>query len=446
MIDVKLLRERPEIFYTSCKDRGIGTEILDRFFELDEDWRVNQKRINDQRHRRNEITRDISAIVKKDGSKDEMERLKNTVKEVNGNITTLEESNRKIEEERDRIIWSIPNVLNEKSPVCFGDENNVPVRSWGRASVFRDDVESFLKESSGKMEYDVLEKKPESHVDLVEKMNLVDLLRAGKISGSRFYFLKNRLLKLEMALMNYAVDFLSERGFSVVEPPLMINMKSMEGATDLETFSDTLYKIEGEDLYLISTSEHPIASMLAGEFLEESELPMRVAGMSVCFRREAGSHGKDTKGIFRVHQFNKIEQFVFCKPEDSPDFLTEILGNAEQIYKNLKIPYRVVNVCSGELGRLAAIKYDIEAWFPAQGKFREVVSASNDTDYQARSLAIKYRTSGGNEFVHTLNSTAVASTRTLVAIIENYQEDAGSRIRIPDVLIPYAGFETIESE
>ena len=167
--------------------------------------------------------------------------------------------------------------------------------------------------------------------------------------------------------------------------------------------------------------------------------------MSVCFRREAVSHGKDTKGIFRVHQFNKIEQFIFCKPEDSEDFLSEILGNAEQLYKNLKIPYRVVNVCSGELGRLAAIKYDIEAWFPSQGKFREVVSASNDTDYQARALSIKYRTSGGNDFVHTLNSTAIASTRTLVAIMENLQEDGGKRIRVPEVLVPYTGFDTIEA-
>lgn len=445
MIDVKLLREEPEKFYKSCRDRGIGTEILDDFFKLDEEWRTNQKRINDLRHERNQVTRKISEIVKSKSEKSEITKLKDSVKTVNSSIDELEEHNSKIVEDRDRIVWSIPNVLDERAPVCAGDENNVPVRTWGKASVFREDMESFKKESTGNMEHAVLEDKPVSHVDLIENLNLVDMPRASKISGSRFYFLKNRLLKLEMALMNYAVDFLSEKGFSVVEPPLMINMKSMEGATDLETFSDTLYKIEGEDLYLISTSEHPIASMLSGEFLEEKELPMRVAGMSVCFRREAGSHGKDTKGIFRVHQFNKIEQFVFCKPEDSEDFLNEILGNAEQIYRNLGIPYRVVNVCSGELGRLAAIKYDIEAWFPAQGKFREVVSASNDTDYQARSLGIKYRTSGGNEFVHTLNSTAIASTRTLVAIIENYQEDGGKRIRVPEVLIPYAGFETIES-
>lgn len=444
MIDVKLLREKPDVFYTSCRDRGIGTEVLDSFFRLDEEWRSNQKNINDQRHSRNEITHKISRLMKEKKGSSEIENLKQSVKGVNSDIESLEETNRKIVEERDRLLWSIPNLLDERVPVCFGDENNVPVRTWGKARVFRDDLEEFGKESRNEMEHEILEEKPVSHVDLIEDMDLVDLQRAGKIAGSRFYFLKNRLLKLEMALMNYAVDFLSERGFSIVEPPLMLNLKSMEGATDLETFSDTLYKIEGEDLYLISTSEHPIASMLSGEFLEESELPIRVAGMSACFRREAGSHGKDTKGIFRVHQFNKIEQFIFCRPENSKDFLEEILQNAEQIYRNLEIPYRVVSVCSGELGRLASIKYDIEAWFPSQGKFREVVSASNDTDYQARSLAIKYRTSGGNDFVHTLNSTAVASTRTLVAIMENYQEDGGKRIRVPETLIPYTGFEYID--
>lgn len=445
MIDVKLLRENPDIFYTSCKNRGIGTEILDDFFRLDEEWRANSKRINDLRRQRNEVTRSISSLVSDKADKVEIEKLKGDVRSVNSEISDLEEKNSKVVEERDRIIWSIPNLLHPDAPVCFGDDSSVTVRTWGRASVFRDDLGEFLRESNN-MDYTEAPEKAVSHVDVVENLNLVDLPRAGKIAGARFYFIKNRLLKLEMALMNYAVDFLSEKGFTVVEPPLMLNWKSMSGATDVETFSDTLYKIEGEDLYLISTAEHPIASMLSGEFLESDELPLRVAGMSVCFRKEAGSHGKDTKGIFRVHQFNKVEQFVFCRPDQSSEFLGEILGNAEALYQSLGLPYRIVNVCSGELGRLASIKYDIEVWYPAQGKFREVVSASNDTDYQARSLAIKYRTSGGNEFVHTLNSTAVASTRTLVAIIENYQEDGGRRIKVPDVLVPYTGFEYIEAE
>ncbi len=445
MIDVKLLRESPDMFYASCRDRGLGTEILDKFFQLDEEWRVNQKKINDLRHSRNSISQEKSSNLKQ-GKKEEVAALKEKVKSVNDEISGLETVNSGIAEQRDRAIWTIPNLLDPSVPICTGDENSALVRTWGRASVHPSDIEEFKKASGGGMEQTEARSKAVSHVDIVENLGLVDLQRASKISGSRFYFIKNRLLKLEMALMNYAVDFLSERGFSVVEPPNMLNLKSMEGATDLETFSDTLYKIEGEDLYLISTSEHSIASMLSGEFLEERELPIRVAGISTCYRKEAGAHGKDTKGIFRVHQFTKVEQFVFCKPEDSGDFLEEILGNAEQIYRNLVLPYRVVSVCSGELGRLAAIKYDIEAWFPAQGKFREVVSASNDTDYQSRALSIKYRKSGGNDFVHTLNSTAIASTRTLVAIIENYQEDGGKRIRVPEALVPYTGFETIEGE
>ena len=275
----------------------------------------------------------------------------------------------------------------------------------------------------------------------MEKYNLADIERAGKIAGSRFYFLKNRLFKLELALINYGVDFLSQRNFTVMEPPFMINYASMSGATDIETFKESLYKIEGDDLYLIATAEHPLASMLSGEILEESELPLRVSGVSPCFRREAGAHGRDTKGIFRVHQFNKIEQFIYCRPEESWDFFDELVKNSEDIYKSLGLPYRIVNICSGDLGSLAARKYDIEVWYPSQGKFREVVSASNDTDYQARSLNIRYRAKEGNKFVHTLNSTAIATERVLVAIMENFQED--DYIKVPDVLVPYTGFSRI---
>lgn len=446
MIDVKLLRESRELYYDSCKARGFDTTVLDQFFELDSLWIQARKYLNNLRQKKNILTAEIAETLKEDksqGGRKKVEEIKNKVKEINIRITGLEESERNLVTKRDENLWVIPNLVHESVPVCFGDENNAFVKTWGKAKVFKDDLDEYLHSTNNSGAYEIAEKKAESHVDLVERLDLVDLERAGKIAGSRFYFLKNRLLKLELALINYAVDFLSERGFTIVEPPFMLNSKAMQGATDLETFSDTLYKIEGEDLYLISTSEHPIASMLSNEFLNEDELPLRVAGLSACFRKEAGSHGKDTKGIFRVHQFNKIEQFVFCKPEDSWEFLEEILQNAEEIFRNLGLAYRVVNVCSGELGRLASKKYDIEAWFPAQGKFREVVSASNDTDYQSRSLAIKYRTKGGNRFVHTLNSTAIASTRTLVAIMENYQDPSGNGFRVPEVLIPYTGFDYI---
>ncbi|GGM73699.1 serine--tRNA ligase [Thermogymnomonas acidicola] len=439
MIDVRSLREDPKPFYDSCRARGFDVSVLDSFFDLDRRWRENSRRLNELKHSKNVITAQVAQAVKSGG---DAEALREKVKGINGEIEQLEREQEAIERERDRVLRMIPNLIHSSVPVCFGDDNNVVVRSWGVAKVCRED-EGYMRANGGGMEYEIIEKRPRSHVDILPELNLVDLERAAKIAGSRFYFIKNRLLKLELALINYAIDFLSERGFSVVEPPFMLNLESMSGATDIETFRDTLYKIEGEDLYLISTSEHPIASMFSGEFLEERDLPMRVAGLSACFRREAGSHGKDTKGIFRVHQFNKVEQFVFCREDQSWEFLEEILNNAETIYRNLGIPYRVVNVCSGELGRLAAKKYDIEAWFPAQGRFREVVSASNDTDYQARALSIKYRSSEGNKFVHTLNSTAVATTRTLVAIVENFQRDDGKVIEVPKVLVPYTGFDHI---
>ncbi len=440
MIDIHLLRENPELFREAFKARGFDDSALDEFFSLDSQWRAKLKDLNSLRHEKNEITTTISSLIK-EGKDPEGSKAK--VKSINDRISALESEMTDIENSRSKILNTMPNLLHESVPVCKGDENNQFHSFWGNAKVYSGDLDEFNGATEGHGKYMLTESKPISHVDLLASMDLADLDRASKVSGARFYYLKNRLVKLELALVNYAVDFLSERGFNVVEPPYMLNLSAMSGATDMETFKDTLYKMEGEDLYLISTSEHPIASMYMGETLEPSSLPLRIAGVSPCFRREAGAHGKDTKGIFRVHQFTKIEQFIFCHPDESWDFLEELLRNSEDIFRNLEIPYRVVNVCSGELGNLAAKKYDIEAWFPAQGKFREVVSASNDTDYQARSLGIKFRGKYGNQFVHTLNSTAVATTRTIVAIIENYQSEDGKKIKIPEVLVPYTGFDTI---
>ena len=363
MIDIKLLRDNPDIFYKSAKARGSDTTTIDRFFELDGEWRENLRSVNDLKHQKNILTAKISDAIKAGNGVDE---LKDQVRQLNLEIEKLESRQKIIETDRDVVAKLIPNLLSESAPVCKGDENSVVVRNWGLARVMEEDVEYYKSSTANMGQYSVIDRRPESHVDLMQRLNLADLDRAGKTAGARFFYIKNRLVKLELALMNYAVDYLSERGFTVVEPPYMLNYRSMDGATDMETFKDTLYKIEGEDLYLISTSEHPIASMLMDETLDERELPVRIAGISPCFRREAGAHGKDTKGIFRVHQFTKIEQFVFCHPDQSWEFLEEILGNAENLFKNLRIPYRVVNVCSGELGNLAAKKYDIEAWFPSQ--------------------------------------------------------------------------------
>ena len=246
---------------------------------------------------------------------------------------------------------------------------------------------------------------------------------------------------LDMALMSFAIEELSEKGYTPVIPPYLMKHDAYEGVTALADFGDVLYKVENEDLYLIATSEHPLAAMLMNETLKIEDLPVKLAGISTCFRKEAGAHGKDTRGIFRTHQFNKIEQFIFCKPEDSAELHEELLANAELLLQKLGLPYRVVNVCTGDIGTVAAKKYDIETWMPAQNDYREVVSCSNCTDYQARRLGVRYREKEGappKGFVHTLNSTALATGRTIVAILENNQNEDGT-INIPEPLRKYMG-------
>jgi seryl-tRNA synthetase len=268
---------------------------------------------------------------------------------------------------------------------------------------------------------------------------MVDVERGAKVAGARFFYLKGDAVKLEHALMQYALDFLRSRGYTAVEPPFMLNRSSYEGVVNLEDFGPVIYKIEGEDLHLIATSEHPLVAMHRDEILDPSQLPIKYCGLSPCFRVEAGAHGKDTKGIFRVHQFYKVEQVVFSKPEDSWKIHEELISNAEKIYQELGIPHRVVALCSGDTGFMSAKTYDLEAWLPGQAKYREMASASNVTDFQARRLLIRYREKQSDPtiLVHTLNSSAVV-TRTLVALVENFQQKDGS-VKIPKALSPYMG-------
>jgi len=241
---------------------------------------------------------------------------------------------------------------------------------------------------------------------------------------------------LDFALQKYAIDFMHNRGYTILHPPFMMNKRAYEGVTDLKDFEDVMYKVEDEDLYLIATSEHPLTAMFMDEIFEEDALPIKSAGISSCFRKEAGAHGKDTKGIFRGHQFNKIEQIIICKPEDSWKFHEELLKNVEDFFESLNLPFRTVNICIGDMGTVAAKKYDVEVWMPAQQKYREVASCSNCTDYQARRLGMRFRNKGKNTIVHTLNSTCVATSRALVGILENNQQKDGS-ILIPNVLVSY---------
>ncbi|MFH1849957.1 MAG: serine--tRNA ligase [archaeon] len=413
MLDIRFVREHSDLIRKDLERRNNPEKFqrVEKVLDLDRKYRKHLQEAEKLRHRRNQVTQEINQLRKQ--GKDIKAKVKEA-KEIPGRIQAVEEKQLRLKADIRSLLMRIPNILHESVPVGKTDEDNVVLKEVGKRPKF--------------------DFKPVSHVDLLESLNIGDTERAAKTSGARFYFLKNELVMLDYAIMKFALDILYNKGYTLIEPPYMIKREPYEGVTDLADFEDVLYKIEGEDLYLIATSEHPIGAMHIGETLET--LPLKYAGISTCFRKEAGSHGKDTKGIFRVHQFNKIEQFIFCRPEDSWKFHEELLANAEDIFKRLELPYRVVNICTADIGSIAAKKYDIEVWMPVQGQYREVVSCSNCTAYQAARLNIKYNSEGGKEYVHTLNSTAIATSRAIVAIMENFQAGDGSII-IPKALVPY---------
>ncbi|WP_048152418.1 serine--tRNA ligase [Palaeococcus ferrophilus] len=443
MLDLKLIRENPDVARADLLKRGEIEKLkwIDEILELDEKWRENLRRINALRKERNSIAMEIGKRKKAGQPADDLlERSKEVVRQIG----ELEKENNAIREKIDYYLWRLPNITHESVPVGKDDSENVPIRFWGKARVWKGHLESFLEQSGGKMEYEVIEWKPLLHADLLPVIDGADLERAAKVSGSRFYYLKNELVILDLALIRFALDRLIKKGFVPVTPPYMVRRFVEQGATVFDDFEEVIYKVEGEDLYLIPTAEHPLAGMHANEILDGKDLPLLYAGVSPCFRKEAGTAGKDTKGIFRVHQFHKVEQFVYARPEESWEWHEKLIKNAEELFQELEIPYRVVNICTGDLGYVAAKKYDIEAWMSAQGKFREVVSASNCTEWQARRLNIRFRdkTNEKPRFVHTLNSTAIATSRAIVAILENFQEEDGT-VRIPRALWDYTGFKEI---
>jgi seryl-tRNA synthetase len=431
---LKALRENPDLLYESQRRRGLDTEVVDRAIELDKKWRETLRRTNQLRKKRNELSR----LVKNAKGNDKA-RLIEEAKKVSADVKQAEEVLREIEKELEDVLLSIPNIVHESVPEGKDDSENVPVKYWGRAKVYFEDVDEFVKMTNGSAEYEVIDVKPVPHADAVELFGWADIERAAKVAGSRFYYLLDDLVWLDFALTLYALNFLASKGFRIVNPPYMMKGEAYRGVTAFGDFEEMIYRVEDEDLYLIATSEHPMAAMHMNEVLEEGELPLLYAGVSPCFRKEAGAHGKDTKGIFRVHQFNKVEQFVFCLPEESWDWHERLLSNVEELWQPLGIPYRIVNICTGDLGIVAAKKYDLEVWMPSQGKYREMVSCSNCLDWQSYRLNIRYAEERGKPtkgFVHTLNSTAIATTRAITAIIENFQLEDG-RVEIPDVLRKY---------
>lgn len=427
MIDLKILKENPFLIEEMLKKRHIKFP-LNNLFDLDKDRRDSLMQLQEAYHQKNLIAKDIS--IKKKNNIDISSKI-DEMNEIGSRIKTLQDKNRDLDQKFKNMAYSIPNFFDISVPVGKDESDNKVIR------IFKGKEFENNKNKQKEINKD-LSFKIKNHVDLSEELDLIDLERAAKISGARFFFLKNDLVRLGIALSSFALDYLMEKKYTIVQPPYMIKREAMEGAVILSDFEETIYKIENEDLYMIGTSEHPLASMHMDEILKGKQLPLRYASISPCFRKEAGAHGKDMKGIFRVHQFEKVEQFIFCKPEESQKEHDRLLDITEKFYEALDLPFRTIILCTGDLGKVSAKTFDIEAWFPAQDGYREICSCSNCTDYQSRSLKIRYRDNPSEEtrLVHTLNSTLVAIQRTLVAIMENYQTSKGT-IMVPMVLQKY---------
>jgi len=414
MIPIDVIRGSPDVVEASLRKRGDEERInvLRSVIAKDREWRSLLVRIDSLKNRRNVLTRQIDEARKSGG---DIQPLVEEAKKVGAEIKDGDVKLQDFRNEIDAALLKLPNILHESVPEGRSEEDNVEVRRWGEA-----------RKAGPELSH---------HGEFAVRLGLADFERAVKISGAGFYILKGALAVMDLALMRLAVDRLVEKGYVLVEPPLLMRRKPYEGVTDMADFENVMYKVNGEDLYLIATSEHPIAAMHMNEVFEESELPIKYCGISTCFRREIGKHGLDERGLFRVHQFNKIEQFIYSTPEGSWPFHEELISNAESLTKELDIPYRVVNVCTGDIGTVAAKKYDLEGWSPREGKYIELMSCSNCTTYQSARLNIKCLSQGKKEYVHTLNSTEVATSRMLRLILENYQR--GDVLEVPKALRPY---------
>ena len=416
MLDPKLIKEKSQVIKDMLKARSVDFD-LEGLIDSDQKRREFIIKTDELRKKKNQVALNISE-KKKIG--EDISSILAEMKNISEELSKLEVDQNNIEKKYLKLAASIPNLIHESVPIGEDEESNKEIKKWGNIPKF--------------------DFKIKDHIDISEDLDLVDLERAAKVAGARFYYLKNDLVRLNQALINFGLDFLREKGYSIVQPPYMINRESMEGAVIADDFEEVIYKIDNQDLYMIGTSEHAMAAMHSKEIIEGKDIPKKYAGISPCFRKEAGAHGRDQKGIFRVHQFDKIEQFVFSKPEDSWKEHEKLLSIAEEFYQKLEIPYRVMLVSTGDTGNISAKTYDIEAWMAGQNAYREIVSCSNCLEYQARRLKIRFRdkTNEDTQYVHTLNSTLIATTRVLVAIMENFQTKDG-HIRIPEVLQGYMG-------
>ena len=414
MLDINLFRENKDIIFADHIKRKISSNNINEVIRLDKEWRKVRYDSDVLRKERNEAARGIAA-AKKINDLEKVNDIMREVATIGSKIDELAILADSYLQERDSLRMKIPNILHESVPVGEDDQKNTLHSLHGNKIQLNFDAKT--------------------HNEILEENGWVDLERGAKVTGSRFYFLKGDLARLDLALQIYSSNFLMDRDYTLIQPPLMMNRKSYEGVTDLSDFENVMYGIKPDEYYLIATSEHPLTAMRMEEIIEPSELPIKLVGISQCFRREVGAHGLSDKGIWRVHQFTKVEQVVICHPDESWKHHEDLLKNAIDLWTDLGIHFRVVNICTGDIGTVASKKYDLEAWLPGANEYKEVVSCSNCTDYQANRLKMRYRTPEGNSSVHTLNSTAVATSRTLVAIMEQYQNEKG-QVGIPDVLQP----------
>ncbi len=418
MFDIKFIRKNPDAVKDACKKKNVKCDV-ERLLEIDAKKVKLKQELEGIFAEKNKA----SKVIAKAADATEKEGVIASMKALEEKTAALERGLKEADSEYEGLMLEIPNPPLETVPVGKDDSGNVVLRKVGTP-----------------LEFDF---EPKSYLEIGEKLGLIDIERAAKIAGSRFGFIKGDAALLEFALVKFAFDTLAKEGFIPVIPPVMIKREMARGTGYFEqTDEKEAYHIPDDDLFLVGTSEQSLITMHADEVFQEKDLPKLYAGFSTCFRREAGSYGKDTKGILRVHQFDKVEMVVFCKPEDSPKYHELLLAVEEKMMQALELPYQVINICTGDLGRPAAAKYDIETWIPSEGKYRETHSTSTCTDFQARRLNIRYRAKDGMQFVHTLNGTAFALGRMIIAILENFQQADGS-IVIPEVLQKYVGKEKI---
>ena len=427
MLDPKFIREHSKDVRENMKKRGMDVSLVDGWLSLDEKIRKFKQENDELRHERNVISQKINEL-KKTGKEKEAKEAIRQAQEIPEQIKQNEAELGGIEKECESVLLKIPNMLIRGVPAGKTAKDNPVVRKWGKIPKFKFELKN--------------------HVEIAESLGIADFEAGRNNSGQGFNYLLGELAILDLALQRYGIDFLIKNKFTVVMPPMMLNRETLGGAVDLAVFQEVVYKIENEDLYMIGTAEHSLVTLPRNKTLLESELPLKICAITPCFRKEIGAHGVDTKGLFRMHQFNKVEQVVFCKPEESGKIHEELQKITEKFFQSLKIPYRVIELCAGDLGPKFAKQYDIEAWFPRQNEYKEVTSAGNCTDFQSRALNIKYKEKEGmpaKGFVHVLNNTMVATSRAMVAILENYQQKDGS-IKIPTVLQKYTGFKEIKAK